>query len=439
GVLYFGTGDGATANSIKNRLEISAASGVVFNQQQQDVDFRVATVNYAHGLFVDASTNRVGINNSAPGNTLTMSIPTPATLGSGSDGIIISNTAGTGYNTQLVRLGASYNYSGATGAPTVGAGMLYNYGGRFFFVGDGASASDFVFTTYGANRLQVGSDSYALVVNEDGADYDFRVESDTNTHALFVDAGASVVCINSSSGVTGRILTVGGNGASIAVVDTNAGIYFGSTATGFYVNPAIARASTAGFHISSSQVGDLCIGGENGAGIRFGTASGGGALNNRMYIDSAGAVTIVGSLSKGSGSFCIDHPLPEKTDTHQLVHSFIEGPQADLIYRGKVALVNGRATVNIDQAAGMTEGTFVVLCRDIQCFTSNESDWDAVRGSVSGNILTIECQNSSSSAVVSWMVIGERQDPHMYDTDWTDENGRVIVEPVKLQPEPVAQ
>jgi hypothetical protein len=29
------------------------------------------------------------------------------------------------------------------------------------------------------------------------------------------------------------------------------------------------------------------------------------------------------------------------------------------------------------------------------------------------------------------MVIGERKDPHMYETDWTDANGEVIVEPLK--------
>lgn len=150
-----------------------------------------------------------------------------------------------------------------------------------------------------------------------------------------------------------------------------------------------------------------------------------------MSLAPSGAVSIPGSLSKGSGSFKIDHPLPEKSNTHYLVHSFIEGPQADLIYRGRANLVNGVATVNIDTAAGITEGTFVLLCRDVQCFTSNETDWDNVRGYVNGNILTIECQNPASNSVISWMVIGERQDQHMYDTQWTDDNGKVIVEPVK--------
>ena len=149
-----------------------------------------------------------------------------------------------------------------------------------------------------------------------------------------------------------------------------------------------------------------------------------------MYGSRDGSgVTIDGSLSKSSGSFKIPHPLPSKNATHKLVHSFIEGPQADNIYRGVSTLTDGTVTINLDTEAGMTEGTFVLLNTNISCFTSNESDWDAVKGSVSGNILTISCQNSSSTATISWLVIGERHDQHMIDTDWTDENGRVIVEP----------
>jgi hypothetical protein len=149
----------------------------------------------------------------------------------------------------------------------------------------------------------------------------------------------------------------------------------------------------------------------------------------------SGALSITGALSKGSGSFKIDHPLEAKKDTHDLVHSFVEGPQADLIYRGKVDLVSGAATINIDTAATMTEGTFVLLNTNVQCFTTNETDWDAVKGSVSGNILTIACKNSSSTATISWMVIGERHDKHMIDTDWTDSKGKVIVEPEKEEEE----
>ena len=79
----------------------------------------------------------------------------------------------------------------------------------------------------------------------------------------------------------------------------------------------------------------------------------------------------------------------------------------------------------------MTNGTFVLLCGDVQCFTTNESNWDAVKGSVSGNTLTVTCENASSTATVSWLVIGERKDKHMIDTEWTDAQGKVIVEPLK--------
>jgi hypothetical protein len=178
----------------------------------------------------------------------------------------------------------------------------------------------------------------------------------------------------------------------------------------------------------SASTNWLAVVGGQGAGTTSITLTAGAGI---ATLTSTG-LAITGALSKSSGSFRIDHPLPQLETTHQLVHSFIEGPQADLIYRGKVNLVNGTATVNIDETATMTEGTFVALCRDIQCFTTNESDWTAVRGSVTGNILTIEAQDNTSTASISWMVIGERQDKHMLETGWTDENGKVIVEPIKV-------
>lgn len=147
-------------------------------------------------------------------------------------------------------------------------------------------------------------------------------------------------------------------------------------------------------------------------------------------------LNVTGSVSKGSGSFKITHPLPEMSETHHLVHSFIEGPQADLMYRGSVQMTAGTATVDIDTAAGMTSGTFELLCRDVQVWVQNEDGWDKVRGSVTGSTLTIESENTSSTDTVSWLVIGERQDPHMIAADWTDEEGHVIVEPLIPEPEP---
>jgi hypothetical protein len=149
-----------------------------------------------------------------------------------------------------------------------------------------------------------------------------------------------------------------------------------------------------------------------------------------FVISGYSGVVINGSLSKSSGSFRIEHPLDSKKSTHDLVHSFIEGPRADNIYRGKVTLDNGSATINLDIESNMTEGTFILLNREVQCFTTNETGWTAVKGRVTDNILQINSETTCSDEI-SWMVIGERHDKHMYDTEWTDDNGKVIVEPLK--------
>jgi hypothetical protein len=165
-------------------------------------------------------------------------------------------------------------------------------------------------------------------------------------------------------------------------------------------------------------------GADNLQGLSFGTTN-----TERMRIDSSGNVTINGSLTKGSGSFKIDHPL--KPDTHHLVHSFVEAPTADNIYRGRVDLVDGVATVDIDEAARLSGGTFVALNTNTDCWVNNKTGWTAVRATVSGSILSIEAQDNSCADTVSWLVIGERHDQTIIDATWTDEAGRVITEPQK--------
>ena len=64
----------------------------------------------------------------------------------------------------------------------------------------------FVFTTDSTEKLRVGSE---VVVNENDEDIDFRVESETDTHALFVDAGQSTVGIGTDAPAASVQLHVG--------------------------------------------------------------------------------------------------------------------------------------------------------------------------------------------------------------------------------------
>jgi len=268
----------------------------------------------------------------------------------------------------------------------------------------------------------------------------------SGSHAFtFFTANQERMRIDSSGnlglGVTPSALWASGGNLQLAN-----GVFTASSGATRVMNNVVFSSALGGApaYITSSQQATQYL--QNGGAHTWYTAPSGTAGNaisftQTMSLDSSGNVTIAGALSKGSGSFRIDHPLESKKDTHELVHSFVEAPKADLYYRGKVNLVDGTATVNIDESAKMTEGTFVALCRDVQCFTSNEESWTNVRGSVSGNILTIEAQDSACADLISWLVVGERKDQHMYDTDWTDDEGRVIVEPEKTetenQPEPL--
>ena len=44
-------------------------------------------------------------------------------------------------------------------------------------------------------------------------------------------------------------------------------------------------------------------------------------------------------------------------------------------------------------------------------FQQNPNSFKRLRGSISGNILTIICQDNTSTDEVYWQVIGERNDP----------------------------
>ena len=95
--------------------------------------------------------------------------------------------------------------------------------------------------------------------------------------------------------------------------------------------------------------GDGGDGGSNGTGgdggsIILDAGSGGSGDND----GNNGQVNVIGTLTKTSGSFKIDHPNPDMKDTHHLYHSFVESPNAgDNIYRYQVDTVDGYAEIDL--------------------------------------------------------------------------------------------
>ena len=67
-----------------------------------------------------------------------------------------------------------------------------------------------------------------------------------------------------------------------------------------------------------------------------------------------------------------------------------------------------------------------VLIQSFSC--KNNNGFDAVIDSVTGPILNIKSNNTSSTDVINWMVIAERADYHIIDSTNTNKNGYLITE-----------
>ena len=476
GRITFSTNDGSAG--LQNRIDLSGGE-TVFNNGSVDIDFRVESDDNTHCLFVNAATDKVGIKTSSPDGQLHIHTASAGTVtaSGGGDELVLENSSTVGMSFLTANDQECNIVFGDPDNNDVGV-IQYDH-----------SDDSMKFTTGAAERMRVDANGNLLqgiTTIPTGVQSSRQLISSSSTgaeiiayrndNAIAVDdfIGAFLIGHDDNSGTEDHFIGMWGEGASSngnmnlkfaagrdkyeagtsdMMIASNGRVSIGTT-SGSYTHDTGLRVvgGEVGSHVLDAAVSIEGSGGDfyplNFTGP---TDTGFGALaafspstdylvwqyrsgdtsTNIMFMLANGNVTVSGALSKGSGSFKIDHPLPAKTETHHLVHSFIEGPQADLIYRGKIDLVGGSATVNIDTAAGMTEGTFVLLNTNTQCFTSNESGWTAVKGSVSGNTLTITAQENTCTDTISWMVVGERKDQHMLDTDWTDENGKVIVEPLK--------
>lgn len=361
---------------------------------------------------------------------------------------------------------------------------------RIYSVADNGSGPSLILNNTGNAAGDNGGKSFALVStgSSDGqgaGKFVIRDQTDGGTSDVLngyndyftVVGGIGSVGIGTTSGGIVNALTIRGNkndptggasgehgcwiindspnGRAVLGVGTD----YGDTAYGYLMYHGRGSQTTSGptaypaysprsVTLNNTDIGGLdliCTRTEDSASIRF-YAGGGGSPTPRMIIkgsngrvgigstlpstnfDVTGGITCSGALSKGSGSFRIDHPLSAEK---YLVHSFIEGPQADLIYRGTTTLAGGTATVNLDEKYGLIEGTWEALCRDPQVWVTSDDGWTLCKGSVSGATLTITAQDPTCAETVSWLVVAERQDDNIKDADWTDENGRPILEPLK--------
>jgi len=241
--------------NVRPRLYLDE-NNTIFNEDGRDTDFRIESDTNTHALFVDAGNSRVGILDSNPSHGFTINTATAVKGGSRvnlytatnenygyiqNGGASTSNAIILAANGKVLTVDDQYDakiYNSAgdvtynwdtsaaifeikrangtfagtdttkidmwhyndTGNPTgqILVGGTTNYTGDMVFKARGGGTSG----TGGAaiyEYLRLRGNERELVVNQDGLDQDFRVESDSQTHALFVDAGNNTVGVGTSS------------------------------------------------------------------------------------------------------------------------------------------------------------------------------------------------------------------------------------------------
>ncbi|MFH1746541.1 MAG: hypothetical protein ABIG44_05785 [Planctomycetota bacterium] len=205
---------------------------------------------------------------------------------------------------------------------------------------------------------------------------------------------------------------------------------FGSAILGYNSRDGHDAPAVYGYHIS--DVGNYGIGvkgeggykgvegratGGDGTGTKFGVygyVSGGSGTNYGVYGYAGGGATnyagyfsgnlrCTGMLSKGGGTFMIDHPLDP--ENKYLYHSFVESPDMMNIYNGNVVLDgDGEAVVAMPEwfEALNMEFRYQLTCIGgfAQVYIAEE---------IADNQFKIA--GGKPGLKVSWQVTGVRQDP----------------------------
>jgi hypothetical protein len=289
--------------------------------------------------------------------------------------------------------GAYFGYNVGIGTTNPGAGLHVKGNGypRSFVFAQSDSGED------AGIRLYSGDTVKWHLFNSATDDDGLRIYTGTGAHTVFFadqedgDVGIGTITplarldVHSPDGLAIRGVDSGTNNSGY-VGHSNAGV-FGSSS------------NQSGVHGDSYYYRGVYGQSEYGIGV-YGLTD-----NSSSYAGYfQGKVHVTGALSKGSGTFLIDHPLDPENKL--LSHSFVESPENLLIYRGKIRLgADGEAEVRMpDYFQALTrenEATIHLTSVGRPFLTGYEWNADGASFTAYGE----------SGREVSWMVMADRDDP----------------------------
>ena len=335
------------------------------------------------------SSGNVGIGTTNPLSTLSV----------GSDGI--TDAAISGETAEVSGRGV-YGYASNSGDVT-------NYGG--YFQTDGRYGYGvYGYATGAGGRGVRGTALFSSGGTNYGGYFTAHASGGRGVYA-YSDGSMGYGVIGSASGSEGY--GIYGNATNSGDV-TNYGGYFRANGSYGYAVYGWAASSSG----TTNYGGRFAASSLHGYGI-YATASGSssygiyaqspnwagyfwGDVNVTDSLHVEGNVDVTGTLSKGGGSFKIDHPLDP--ENKYLYHSFVESPDMMNIYNGNVVTnFNGEASVELPE-------WFEALNKDFryQLTVIGEFAQAIVYEKIRNNHFSIKTDKPNIE--VSWQVTGVRQD-----------------------------
>lgn len=399
GAIALSTWDGSETSANNNILSRLHVYGVGTKNVTYGgyYPFHSAILGQAYGS-VTSATNRAGIIGMTDGqssdfNIGVLSIPTSVT-GVSATSVTYSFFGYNNLNSTNTSYG-SYNYLRNAGTGTVYAGYNTSTGTRTAY---GQYNSGY---TNGTNFAGYGSRNYGYSANGDGYGAYNEAYTYSNVNGNFAYGSYNYAFTAAESEAYG---SYGKAENATQASGFTWGETFGSYGEGINNASSYAGYGVYGIAKGTSTGSKFGVYGyaQSNTGTKYGVygyASGTGTNYAGYFLGNA---SVTGTLSKGGGSFKIDHPLDPANK--YLYHSFVESPDMMNIY-------NGNATTD---ANGMVEISlptyFEALNREFryQLTTIGQKADAWVAEEIKGNSFKIS--TDKPNVKVSWQVTGIRHD-----------------------------
>ena len=298
-------------------------------------------------------------------------------------------TAGYGVLAEAIGSGpTNYGiYASASGAATNIAG---------YFDGGSSSTGYGLITVNGRSGFGTSTPSSMTVVHVSGI----------GSYGVAPYYEAGIVADGSANQASGT--GVYGESGWRGVFGRNPGTAAGVQAIGVHGRSEGSSYTSAGYGVYAEAVGT----GPKNYGI-YAFASGAATTNYGIFAQATGTgyagyfqgnVNITGSISKGSGTFKIDHPLDP--ENKYLYHSFVESPDMMNIYNGNIVTdANGDANVALPDYFEALNKDFRYQLTVMGIFAQA-----IIAEKINGNHFKIK--TDKPNVEVSWQVTGIRQDKY---------------------------